>query len=75
MFLEPFPVIFDFFDVDLYVVYIFIELLKVQDRSLLVRTSLRLRYSKVWTNILSLYLAHLADHAFLEKSFDFSVKY
>ena len=47
MFLEPFPVIFDFFDVDLYVVYIFIELLKVQDRSLLVRTSLRLRYSKV----------------------------
>ena len=46
-FLEPFPVIFDLFDVELYVVYIFIELLKVQDRSLLVRTSLRLRYSKV----------------------------
>ena len=45
IFLVPFPVIFDFFDVELYVVYISIELLKVQDRSLLVRTSLRLRFN------------------------------
>ena len=47
---------------------------QVQDKSQFVRNSLRFRYCKVWTNIQSLYRAHLMNGSFLEKPSNFFIK-
>ena len=60
---------------ELYIMHELVEFLQVQDRSPLVRNSLRFWYCKVQTNILPLYWAHLMNGSFLEKSSDFSIEY
>ena len=69
--LEPFPDRFNVFHMEIHMTNIFVKFLQVQDRSQFIRTPLRFRYCKVWTNILSLYWAHLTDGSFLEKPSNF----
>ena len=53
---------------------IFVKFLQIQGRSPFIMTSLRFRYCKVLSNILSLYQAHLTDGSFLKKPSDLSIE-
>ena len=73
--LEPFPDSSDVLHFEVNVTNELVEFLQIQDRSPFVRTPFRFRYSKVWTNILPWYRAHLLDGSFIEKSSDLSIEY
>ena len=72
--LEPPPDCFKFFHLEIYMTNVFVELFQIQDWYPFARRYLRFLYCKVCTNILALYLAHLANSTLLKESCDFNIE-
>ena len=71
--LKPFPDYFKLLHLELYMANELIELFEGQYWPPLFRRSLRFGYCEVLTNILCLYILHLANSSFREESFDLCI--